>query len=83
MPSRVAQLTTLEGSTITYRRMFRKDFLDNAMCGVQASPPRSSYAANIKADNGIVHMINEVMYPGWTESSGGLGSEGDPAATRA
>ena len=76
-------LVTLEGSTITYRRMFRKDFLDNSMCGVQSAPPRPSFAANIKADNGVVHMINEVIYPGWSESSGGYGSAGDPAATRA
>lgn len=65
-----APLTTLQGSTITYRRMFRKDFLDNAMCGVKASPPRSSYAANLKCDNGVIHGINEVIYPGWTESEG-------------
>jgi len=76
-------LTTVQGGTITYRRMFRKDFVDNAFCGVKADPPRSSYAANLKADNGIIHGINEVIYPGWSESSGGYGSEGDPAATRA
>merc|ERR1719201_431145 len=46
-------LTTVEGSTITYRRMFRKDFVDNAFCAAKASPPRTSYAANVKADNGI------------------------------
>ena len=48
-PLASAALTTLEGSTITYRRMFRKDFLDNAFCGVKASPPRTSYASNVKA----------------------------------
>ena len=78
-----APLTTLEGSTITYRRMFRKHFLDNAFTDVSNSPPRSSYKANIPADNGLIHMLNEVIYPGWSESSGGYGSAGDPAATRA
>merc|ERR1711988_1524885 len=72
-----ADLTTLEGSKITYRRMFRKDFLDNAFCAVKSSPPRTSYAGNIKCDNGLIHMINEVIYPGWSESSGGYGSVGD------
>merc|ERR1719231_1622275 len=76
-----ADLTTVEGSTITYRRMFRKDFLDNAFCGQPSSPPRTSYCANVKADNGLIHGLNEVIYPGWSESSGGYGSEGD-AATR-
>jgi len=75
-------LTTVEGSKITYRRMFRKDFVDNAFCAAKSSPPRTSYQGNIKADNGVIHMINEVIYPGWSESSGGYGSEGD-AATRA
>jgi uncharacterized surface protein with fasciclin (FAS1) repeats len=63
-----APLNTLQGGTITYRRMFRKDFVDNAMCGVKASPPRSSYAANLKCDNGVIHGINEVIYPGWSET---------------
>merc|ERR1711871_1326265 len=70
-----ADLTTVQGSTITYRRMFRKDFVDNAFCAAMASPPRTSYKGNIKADNGMIHMINEVIYPGWSESSGGYGSE--------
>merc|ERR1719310_962717 len=75
-------LETVEGSTITYRRMFRKDFIDNAFTCAKASPPRSSYLGDIKADNGVIHQLNEVIYPGWSESAGGYGSEGD-AATRA
>merc|ERR1719387_1357958 len=75
-------LETVEGSTITYRRMFRKDFIDNAFTCAKAAPPRSSYDGDIKADNGVIHQLNEVIYPGWSESSGGYGSEGD-AATRA
>ena len=78
-----SDLTTVEGSKVTYRRMFRKDFLDNAFCAAQSSPPRTSYQGNIAADNGLIHMINEVIYPGWSESAGGYGSAGDPAATRA
>jgi len=70
-----APLETTEGSTITYRRMFRKDFVDNAFVGVKAAPPRSSYSANVKCDNGVYHGINEVIYPGWSESAGGYGSE--------
>merc|ERR1711918_294460 len=63
-----ADLTTLEGSKITYRRMFRKHFVDNAFTDVKNAPPRSSFTGNIKADNGLIHMVNEVIYPGWTES---------------
>merc|ERR1711871_4336 len=77
-----ADLTTVEGSKITYRRMFRKNFVDNAFCAAMASPPRTSYKGDIKCDNGVIHMLNEVIYPGWTESAGGYGSDGDPATTR-
>lgn len=65
-----ADLTTLQGSKITYRRMFRKHFVDNAFCAAMASPPRTSYKGDIKASNGLIHMINEVIYPGWSESAG-------------
>ena len=68
-------LTTLQGESLTYRRMFRKDFVDNAFCAAKSAPPRTSYAGDIQADNGVIHMINEVIYPGWSESSGGYGSE--------
>jgi len=65
-----ADLTTVEGSKITYRRMFRMHFVDNAFCAAMASPPRTSYKGDIKADNGLIHMVNEVIYPGWSESEG-------------
>merc|ERR1719454_1577140 len=67
-------LTTLEGSAITYRRMFRKHFLDNAITDALASPPRSSFKGNIPADNGLIHMLNEVIYPGWTETDASVGA---------
>jgi len=63
-----ADLTTLQGSKITYRRMFRKHFVDNAICAAMSSPPRTSYKGDIKASNGLIHFVNEVIYPGWTES---------------
>ena len=66
-----ADLTTVQGGKITYRRMFRKDFVDNAFCAAKSAPPRTSYAGDIQADNGVIHMINEVIYPGWSESEGG------------
>ena len=65
-----APLATVEGSTITYRRMFRKHFVDNAFTAAMSAPPRSSFKGDIKADNGVIHMLNEVIYPGWSESAG-------------
>merc|ERR1719247_453788 len=63
-------LATAEGSTITYRRMFRKHFVDNAFTAAMSNPPRTSYKGDIKCDNGVIHMLNEVIYPGWSESEG-------------
>ncbi len=78
-----ADLMTVEGSKITYRRMFRKNFLDNAMCGVKAKTPCDpNFCNDVKCDNGVIHGLTEVIYPGWSESAGGYGSEGDVAATR-
>merc|ERR1740138_2012010 len=65
-----ASLATVEGSSITYRRMFRKHFVDNAFCAAMSAPPRSSFKGDIAADNGVIHMVNEVIYPGWSESAG-------------
>ena len=48
--------------------MFRKHFVD-AFTDVNNSPPRSTYKADIKADNGLIHMIGKVIYPGWLRSS--------------
>jgi hypothetical protein len=76
-----ADLTTVQGGKITYRRQFRKDFLDNAFTAVKSSPPRTSFAGDVKADNGLIHMINEVIYPGWSESAGGYGSSGDVSSS--
>jgi hypothetical protein len=69
-----ASLATVEGSSITYRRMFRKNFVDNAFCAAMSAPPRSSYKGDIKADNGLIHMLNEVIYPGWSETDASDGA---------
>merc|ERR1711924_401868 len=38
-------------------------FIDNAFTCAKAAPPRSSYNGDIKADNGVIHMLNEAIYP--------------------
>jgi len=68
-------LATKQGGSITYRRKFRKDFVDDAFTAVANSPPRTTYKADIACDNGLIHMINEVIYPGWSESTGGYASQ--------
>lgn len=62
-----ADLTTVQGEKITYRRQFRMDFLDGAKCNVNANPPKTSYKSDIKAGNGIIHFVSEVLTPGWSQ----------------
>ena len=66
-----ADLTTLEGKSLTYRRMYRKDFIDSATPGVKSEGPSASqnWPANVECDNGIFHSCNQVLTPGWTSSS--------------
>ena len=52
-----ADLTTLQGGRLTYRRMFRKDFIDDATPGTKAS--------DVMFSNGVVHSCDMVLRPGW------------------
>jgi uncharacterized surface protein with fasciclin (FAS1) repeats len=52
-----ADLTTLQGGRLMYRRMFRKDFIDGANT---ASDP-----SDVMCANGIVHSCSQVLTPGW------------------
>jgi len=53
-----ADLSTLHGGRLTYRRMFRKHFIDDATPGAKAS--------DVMCSNGIVHSCDMVLQPGWT-----------------
>merc|ERR1719199_660644 len=59
-------LKTMEGSSITYNRKFRKDFLDDALVGNKSAGPSKSqnFPCDAEADNGIVHSLNMVLVPG-------------------
>merc|ERR1711907_68803 len=61
-----ADLTTLQGDKLTYQRMFRKDFLDDAMVGVKSEGPSksSNFPCDVEADNGIIHTLNMLLVPG-------------------
>merc|ERR1711918_334099 len=50
-----APLPTLQGGSLTYRRMFRKDFIDDATPGVQSEGASMSASCpkDIAADNGV------------------------------
>lgn len=62
-----ASLKTLEGSSLTYRRMYRKDFIDDATPGVKSEGPSksSNWPSDVACDNGVLHSCNAVLTPGW------------------
>ncbi|KAL1525717.1 hypothetical protein AB1Y20_020561 [Prymnesium parvum] len=66
-----ANLMTLQGKSLTYRRMYRKDFIDDATPGVKSEGPSksASWPSDIMCDNGVLHSCNQVLIPGWTPSS--------------
>ena len=64
-----ADLTTLQGGALTYRRMFRKDFLDDATPGVEpaGASKGNAFPADLACSNGLIHACNLVLQPGWTK----------------
>jgi len=66
-----ADLKTVQGESLTYRRQYRKDFIDDATPGVKSEGPSKSqtWPADVKCDNGILHSCNAVLTPGWTQNS--------------
>ena len=69
-----ADLKTVEGSSLTYRRMFRKDFIDEALLGVKSAGPSKgqNYPCDVECDNGVIHAINLVLVPGWAPPAEGF-----------
>jgi len=59
-------LKTLQGSTLTYGRRFRKTFLDNAMVGISSSGASKGqvYPVDVECTNGVIHAIDVVLVPG-------------------
>ena len=64
-----AEMVTLQGGKLTHRRMFRKDFIDDATPGVasEGASKSASFPSDIACDNGLMHVSNLVLKPGWTE----------------
>ena len=62
-----ADLKTVNGKSLTYRRMYRKDFIDDATPGVKSEGPSksSNWPCDVQCDNGVLHSCNAVLVPGW------------------
>ena len=61
---------TLEGSTLTAYRKFRKNWLDNAIIGLKSEGPSksSNWPADVACDNGVIHAIDTILVPGGYEA---------------
>merc|ERR1712160_169905 len=57
---------TLNGSTLTAYRKFRKNWLDNAVIGLKSEGASKSgnMPADVAADNGMIHGVDSVLVPG-------------------
>ena len=61
---------TMNGSTVTFRREFRKTYIDNAQIGqFDNHSGGTPYPTNSMCENGVIHAINVVLIPSWTRSA--------------
>jgi uncharacterized surface protein with fasciclin (FAS1) repeats len=58
---------TVNGATLTYRRFARQSYMDDAIIGQgpQGAATGSVYPSNIMCDNGVIHMIDRILKPGF------------------
>jgi uncharacterized surface protein with fasciclin (FAS1) repeats len=70
-------LKTVNGKSLTYKRFARQTFVDDAVVGMvpQGAATGSVYPVDVKCDNGLIHVIDRVLTPGWVKISeeAGLG----------
>jgi len=65
----VGSFETLAGTTVTFRKEFRKTYVDNAMIGqLDNHSGGTPYPTNIMCENGVVHAINVIMIPNYSRS---------------
>jgi hypothetical protein len=60
-----SDFTTLNGEALTYTRLYRKDFLDDAIIGMIGEIGQTPYPKNVDCENGVIHAIDRVLVPGY------------------
>lgn len=73
-----ADLSTIDGRTLTYKRFARKTFLDDAVVGPQGegAATGSVYPVDVAFDGGVIHAIDITLVPGWTKVDAEAGAGG-------
>lgn len=53
--------------THTHSRQFRQTYVDDAIVGLEDNfGGGAKYPVDVKADNGVIHTITQVLNPGWS-----------------
>merc|ERR1711968_219980 len=72
-----ANLKTLQGETLTYKRFARQSYVDDAIVGLADNFGGGSvYPTDVQAANGVIHFIDSVLVPGWSAVGAETGAGG-------
>jgi uncharacterized surface protein with fasciclin (FAS1) repeats len=58
-----ANLQTAQGASLTYKRQFRKDFVNDAIVGEATFGQFSNFPTDVACDNGVIHSVSIVLAP--------------------
>ena len=56
-------LATLSGGAVTYKRQFRKDFVDDSIVGEKTFGAFSDFPTDLACDNGVIHSVGIMLAP--------------------
>merc|ERR1711871_1346166 len=72
-----ANLKTLQGETLTYKRFARQSYVDDAIVGLADNFGGGSvYPTDVDAGNAVIHFIDAPLVPGWSAVGAETGAGG-------
>lgn len=54
-------MTSLSGASLTYKRAFRKDFVNDVVIGEKTFGQFSDFPIDVACDNGLIHTVSVVI----------------------
>jgi uncharacterized surface protein with fasciclin (FAS1) repeats len=58
-----ANLATLAGTPVAYKRQFRKDFINDSIIGEKTFGQFADFPTDVQCDNGVIHSIGIMLSP--------------------